>query len=202
MDRQIFPTKGNLINAKKSLELSSTGFGLLDKKRNILIREMMLLVDKFQGIRRDMDETFSNAYQALQKANITLGIVDEIARAIPLDDGVNLRFKSVMGVDIPIVEYSEEIKPPGYGFLNTNADLDYAYICFHEVKKLTVVLAEIENSVFRLAHAILKIQRRANALKNVVIPDLERQIKFISEYLEEKDREEFSRLKVIKNKKE
>ena len=47
-----------------------------------------------------------------------------------------------------------------------------------------------------------KSQKRANALKNIVIPELEETIKFISESLEEKEREEFSRLKVIKANKE
>ncbi|MEG0453373.1 MAG: V-type ATP synthase subunit D, partial [Coprobacillus sp.] len=45
-------------------------------------------------------------------------------------------------------------------------------------------------------------QKRANALKNVSIPDFERTVKFISEALDEKDREEFSRQKVIKTNKD
>lgn len=198
MSEQVFPTKGNLLSVKKSLELSTMGFGLLDKKRNILIRELLLLVDEFQSVRESIDKTFADAYLALQKANIGLGIVEEIAQAVPLDDGARIRFKSVMGVDIPIVEYEEKELALPYGFFSTNSDLDYAYQCFREVKKLTVTLAGLENSIYRLAHAILKIQRRANALKNVLIPDMEAKTKFITEYLEEKDREEFSRLKVIK----
>ncbi|MDR1629047.1 MAG: V-type ATP synthase subunit D [Oscillospiraceae bacterium] len=200
MSKQVFPTKSNLIATKKSLALSSTGFNLLDKKRNILIREMMLLIEKFQDIRTTMSETFQNAYAALQKANIELGVIDDIAAAVPIDENVSIRFKSVMGVDIPIVNYNNRSLTLSYGFFNTNSDLDYAYRCFHEVKKLTVILAELENSIYRLADAISKIQRRANALKNVVIPDLEAKIKFITDYLEEKEREEFFRLKVIKNR--
>lgn len=67
--------------------------------------------------------------------------------------------------------------------------------------ELTVVLAEVENSVYRLANTIRKTQKRANALKNISIPRFEETIKFISESLEEKEREEFSRQKVIKNQK-
>ncbi len=72
---------------------------------------------------------------------------------------------------------------------------------FYRVKELTVVLAEVENSVYRLANTIRKTQKRANALKNISIPRFEETIKFISESLEEKEREEFSRQKVIKNQK-
>ena len=66
---------------------------------------------------------------------------------------------------------------------------------------LTADLAEVENSVYRLADAIKKTQKRANALKNIMIPRFEENVKFVSDALEEKDREEFSRLKVIKAQK-
>ena len=50
MDPNTFPTKGNLILAKNSLALSRQGYELMDKKRNILIREMMNLVDQAKDI--------------------------------------------------------------------------------------------------------------------------------------------------------
>jgi len=198
MNQQVFPTKGNLIATKKTLSLSTMGFDLLDRKRNILIREMMLLIDKSKLLRREIDGTYERAYRALQRANMTLGVIENIAQAVPVDDGVKIHFRSVMGVDIPIVSYEDKEWGLSYGFLDTNSQLDYAYRCFHQVKKMTVLLAEVENSVFKLATAIVKTQRRANALKNVVIPRLEATTKFITDSLEEKEREEFSRLKVIK----
>ena len=74
MDPNTFPTKGNLILAKNSLALSRQGFELMDKKRNILIREMMELIDQAKDIQAQIDETFRTAYAALQKANMELGI--------------------------------------------------------------------------------------------------------------------------------
>jgi len=70
---------------------------------------------------------------------------------------------------------------------------------FLKVKELTIKLAEIENSVYKLAYAVKRTQKRVNALKNIVIPRFEKNIHSISGSLEEKEREEFSRLKVIKN---
>ena len=90
---------------------------------------------------------------------------------------------------------------PLYSFGNTNAALDYAYLCFDRVKQLTARLASIDNSVYRLAVAIKKTQRRANMLENVNIPKFEENIRFISGVLEEREREEFTRLKVIKRTK-
>ena len=69
---QAVPTKGNLINTKKSLSLAKLGFELLDKKRNILIREMMSLIEHANAIQDKIDNAYSEAYIALQRANILL----------------------------------------------------------------------------------------------------------------------------------
>lgn len=202
MNMSVVPTKGNLIAMKKSYELAKGGFELMDKKRNILIREMMLLIKHASKIQKRIDTTYAKAYAALQKANITLGMIEEIAGTVPIDDSLKVSYRSVMGVEIPIVSFSEDqSRRLPFGLYNSNSMLDEAYRSFLKVKKLSADLSEIENSVYRLADAIGKTQKRANALKNIVIPRFERSIKLITDALEEKDREEFSRLKVIKKKK-
>lgn len=198
---QVFPTKGNLIAAKKSLDLSLTGFELMDRKRNILVRETMAMLDSAKEIQSKINAAYSEAYQALQLANMTLGIIDELSNTVPVDNGISLDYRSVMGVDIPLVKIDYTPSSNIYGYSRTNETLDRAFQKFEEVKLLTVKLAEIENSIYRLAHGIKKTQKRANALKNIIIPKFESTIRFITESLEEKDREEFSRLKVIKNTK-
>ena len=166
----IFPTKGNLIAVKRSLSLAKLGYDLLDKKRNILIREMMELIDTASKVQNQINETYSHAYSALQAANITLGIIGDIANDVPIENGINITFRSVMGVEIQIVTLEDNPPKPDYSFASTNSMLDEAFISFYRVKRLTAVLAEIENSVYRLANAIKKTQRRANALKNIMIP--------------------------------
>ena len=198
----LLPTKGNLIAAKRSRMLAQTGYELMDRKRNILIREMMLLIDKVKSLRGEISSTYREAYEALQEANVTLGMVQETAMAVPVDDGVTITYRSVMGVEIPNVRLAESEIRMCYGLDRTNSRLDYAYVCFQKAKRVTALLAEVENSVYRLANAIRKTQRRANALENIVIPRYEETAKFITDALEEKDREEFSRLKVIKAKKQ
>ncbi|HBE15799.1 MAG TPA: V-type ATP synthase subunit D [Ruminococcaceae bacterium] len=196
------PTKGNLMAVKKSLALAKVGYELLDKKRNILIREMMALIDRASEIQGTIDKAFSDAYIALQKANITLGFCDELSKTVPIDDSVTMDSRSIMGVEIPILSID---KPDEHelhcGLSHTNARFDEAVALFMHAKYLTVELAEIENSVYRLAVAIKQTQKRANALKNIMIPKFEADVKFITDALDEKDREEFSRLKVIKKQK-
>ena len=106
-----------------------------------------------------------------------------------------------MGVELPTVVLEDKPVIPQYDIAMTNSYLDIAFLCFNETKRLTAVLAEIENSIYRLAIAIKKTQKRANALKNIIIPRYESQLQFITNSLEEKEREEFSRQKVIKSTK-
>ena len=198
------PTKGNLIIAKNTLALSKTGYGLLDKKRNILIREMMNLIDAAKALQSKIESTFTNAYSALEQANIDIGIetVEKIGYAMAVEDSLEIKFRSVMGVEIPIVVLDEQPIKPDYGMKNTGSALDEAVVSFVKVKYLTRQLAQIETSVYRLADSIKKTQKRANALKNIIIPRYEEETKNIQNALDEKEREEFSRLKVIKSQKE
>ena len=201
MAEQVFPTKGNLINTKKSLDLAKVGFELLDRKRNIIVREMMLLIDRAADIQSKIDTCYAEAYQALQRANVAHGICEDIAQSVPVENGLSLSSRSVMGVEIPLVSLDAEPVELSYGFMDTSALVDEAYIKFDQVKKLTAELAEVENSVYRLATAVNKTQKRANALKNIVLPRLTSTVKYITDSLEEKEREDFSRLKVIKAQK-
>lgn len=197
---KLAPTKGNFLAEKKRLELARTGYELLDRKRNILIREMMQLIDTASELHDRIESTFGEAYAALQRANITCGIRADLAEDVPLDDSLSVRYRSVMGVEIPIVECDKTLPAvPPYGLSESNSALDEAFLRFAEVKNLSAVMAEVENSVYRLADAIKKTQKRAKALKNIIIPETEASVKEISSMLEEKDREEFARMKIIKN---
>ncbi|MBO1679982.1 V-type ATP synthase subunit D [Bittarella massiliensis (ex Durand et al. 2017)] len=202
MAGQVFATKANLMATRKSLDLSSLGFDLLDRKRNVLIRELMQRVDEAKAIKDEVSATFRQAYFALQQANMSLGKIDHLVGSVPVDDSLQMTSRSVMGVEIPHLTYEDAAPRPVYGFELSNSKFDDAYRKFQKVKELSVRLAEVENSVYRLAGAIRKTQKRANALEHIIIPDLKATEKAITEALEEKDREEFSRLKVIKAQKE
>ena len=155
---QAVPTKGNLMNTKNSLSLANAN-----------------------AIQEKIDSAYEEAYIALQTANISNGFCEEISNAIPVEDGLHLDSRSVMGVEIPIltIDEVEHYEFLHYGTRTTNAAIDKAFILFSKVKYLTVELAEIENSVYRLADSIKKTQKRANALKNIMIPRFEETVKFI-----------------------
>ncbi|MGN0598505.1 MAG: V-type ATP synthase subunit D [Oscillospiraceae bacterium] len=201
MAEQVFPTKGNLLNMQKSLALAQLGYELLDKKRNILIRELMQMVDKAKELRESIGVTYIEAYSALQMANITHGVVANIAEGMPVENTVSVSYRSVMGCELPKLSVEKKKLSLDYGFMNTDSNVDKAYISFVKVKEMTVTLAEVENSIYRLTNSIRKTQTRANALQNIVIPKYQSTVKYISGSLDEKEREEFSRMKVIKAQK-
>ena len=203
MANSVIPTKANLLATKKSLNLGRVGYELLNRKRNILVREMMQMIDHAEQIQSVIDDTYTEAYAALQMANIALGFCKELAETVPIDDNLSVNYRSVMGVELPMVKLQpdEQYDRVPYGMMKSNASLDRAFRLFQKVKALTAELAEVENSVYRLATSIKRTQKRTNALKNIIIPRFVQTVKIISEALEEKEREEFSRMKVIKTQK-
>lgn len=101
MDPRTFPTKGNLMLAKNSLALAKQGYDLMDKKRNILIRELMDLIDEARTIQEEIDTTFTYAYECLQRANIENGIsnVEMLAYTVPIENSITIQTRSIMGTE-------------------------------------------------------------------------------------------------------
>ena len=203
MDPREFPTKGNLMLAKNSLALAHQGYDLMDKKRNIPLKELMSLIDEAKDIQEEIDQTFTKAYACLQRANIEHGIskVRELAFTVPIEDSIRIQTRSIMGTEIPHVKYDAKQNDLTYSFSTTRESIDIAREAFREVKDLTIKLSMVENAAYRLATNIKKTQKRANALKNITIPMYSNLVYTISNALEEKEREEFTRLKVIKRMK-
>ena len=160
----------------------------------------MELIDKAKNIQAEIDTTFTDAYKALQMANMEMGeyTVEQISRTIPEDDSIVIKTRSIMGTEIPLVEYDGDEYEPGYSFYGTTLSLDRTCAKFTRVKELTIRLSMVETSAYRLANSIKKTQKRANALQNITIPMYEDLTTTITNALEEKEREEFTRLKVIK----
>lgn len=196
------PTKSTLMSAKSSLDFSEKGFELLDKKRNVLIREMMSYVTKARYLEHEMNITFSKAYKALEFANINSGIAntENIAMSVGQAKDYEILFKSVMGVEVPKIVFQRKDIEVKYGIYRGSATIDEVMKEFNNVKYLTYELAEVENAVYRLAMEVKKTQKRANALQNIQIPKFKEIVKYVTEVLEEKEREDFFRLKVVKKK--
>ncbi len=127
MSQQVFPTKGNLIASKKSLALAKLGYDLLDRKRNILIREIMMLTNVANELKGSIDKAYKDAYDALRRANISLGIISGYAKCVPVDKGLNLSTRSVMGTELVSCELPRRENKLYYGLSQTDSKLDEAF---------------------------------------------------------------------------
>jgi len=198
----ISPTRINLIRTKKTLSLAESGRDVLERKRDILLRELRNSIFEAEKAREELLENLTKAYQSLKEANMAKGseTVANVALGSSYEANFLVDFKSIMGVSVPNVEFqSETDAKPDYGFANTSVELDKSFKQFYSVLKLIADLAKAEGTTFQIASDVGRTQRRVNALNYVLIPMYRDITKTIALVLEEKDREEFVRTKRIKH---
>lgn len=197
------PTRMELLKLKDREKLAVKGHGLLKEKRNALIMEFFNILDRVKGSRENVENKLAEAFEDLTAAQIVMGdmAVKKAAMSVKESVKVDIDSRSVMGVSVPLVE-SESAKRTmverGYGFVDTSAKLDEAAKGFEESIKLIIELAEIEKTILLLAAEIESTKRRVNALEHIIIPRMENTVKYIEMRLEEMERENFVRLKMIK----
>ena len=201
--QNVKPTRMELLKLRRRVKLADKGHRLLKEKRDALISEFMVVIKEYKDARKGVEENLKVAFYNLLMAEVLLGSRDlEQISGITLRD-INLDFmiKNIMGVSVPVMKVENLIRrvhERGYGFLSTNAKLDDAAKNFEESILSIVKLAEIEESVRRIAEEVEKTKRRVNALEYIVIPRLKATIKHIEMRMEEIERESFLRLKKIK----
>ena len=124
----------------------------------------------------------------------------DISNAIVYDNTINIKYLSLMGIEIPSLKTEKLETDLNYGLYHTTSNVDESILKFLKVKEEIIRLSEIDNIIIRLKKAIEKIERRSNALKEIIIPRDEQLTSQISSTLEEAERDEFIRLKVVKNR--
>ncbi|MCI8486251.1 MAG: V-type ATP synthase subunit D [Clostridia bacterium] len=198
------PTKNNLIKLKSFIKQSKQGRKLLEQKKMILKREIDKYMEEQEELKRYGEDLLIDAFESLRNANVDIGIEEmvSIANGIKQDNSLDIKYVTVMGAQIPSVILKSEIKPEiNYGLYNTTSAVDEAISKFIHVKEYLVKLARVETTILRLQISIEKVERRANALEQVIIPKDEKIAQKISEILDEMEMEEFARQKVMKKKK-
>ncbi|NLL36668.1 MAG: V-type ATP synthase subunit D [Fretibacterium sp.] len=202
MTQKLAATRGNMARIRFALNLARQGHDLLERKRKILMSELMARITDAMELQKNILEAFEKAYFGLQLANISLGIdrVENIASAVPEENRFVVRLRSVMGVDIPETDPLEPNRNPSYSFggalFASSSVLDSAYVDARELVSLLLKQAEMETAIYRLAIQIRKTVRRVNALEKVLIPRSEAQLKYIAATLDENEREDLTRIKL------
>ena len=197
----VSPTRINLIQTKKTLKLAESGREVLERKRDILLRELRNSIYEAERSREELLAALAKAYQNLREANMARGseTIANVALGSNAKANYLIDYKSIMGVSVPVVEFqSEKEVKPDYGFANTSVELDQTFKQFQKILELIADLAMEEGATFQIANDVRRTQRRVNALNYVLIPRYKSIAKSIELVLEEKDREEFVRTKIIK----
>lgn len=197
------PTKSVLLRLKRNYRIAREGYDLLDRKRNVLIRDLLGNINRVKELEKAFNDYFNQAISRLKTAQCFMGRVrlQSLSLASPVRDEVKVLLKSVMGVSVPVVTLGS-VKEKGSSFspFSSNPILDETQVLFRKAREAAMQMAALETTVIRLATEIKRTQKRANALNNVMIPRYAGAIKFIVESLEEKEREEFFKVKLIKRK--
>ena len=196
------PTKANLIQLKNQLKLAEEGHDLLERKRNVMMRELVSMIKDAQKLQEEINSVFEKAYESLRYACLDLGMefIEEIGLSVPEYVNLSVRMRSVMGVEVPEIVEADLPEQIPYGIHRTNSALDRAYVSFREVLSLIIKVSLLENAVYRLAYEVKKVRKRVSALENVIIPNIRENLKRIQETLEEWAKEDFVRLKMIKER--
>ena len=195
------PTKNNLIKLQNTIKQRKSGQKLLEDKSLILKRKLEEYKTKKEKLQQQLNEVLSNAQGDLNKAIVDVGFDEliDISNAIKKDNSISVKYLSVMGVEMPSCIYQEQELEPNYGLYHTTVEVDESIIDFTNLKKIIIKLAEVDDSIVELKKAIEKNERRSKALKEIIIPKDEELVRKITSTLEEAEREEFTRLKVVKN---
>ena len=203
MGMRNLPTKNNLIKLKSFINQSKEGKKLLEQKKLILQREMDKYIKERKELKKRGENLLKEAFESLKNANVDIGIerVADIANGIEKDDSLDIKYIGVMGVEIPSVVIGEKEQKINFGLYETTVAMDEAIVKFQEVKEYLVNFAQIETTITRLKASIEKVERRINALEQVIIPRDEKIAKKISDILDETEMEEFARLKIVKKDK-
>ena len=199
--QNVTATKIELFKYKRSSQVASMVQKILDDKRKVLLKNIEEMIAEAQKTRGGIWEPLQDIYQSVNESYLSLGVatVDSVAQSTPGVMEVESDVKRVVDVTIPVLTVTEkDTKSIPYGFADTNASIDRGAKLIKDLLPKICKAAEYENSIFSLAKALEKTQKLLNALENVIIPQYKQRVRFILATLEEREREEFARLKKVK----
>lgn len=200
----VAPTKSNLLREKERLSLAEEGYELLERKREILMLELMKRIDETRVLEREMRRRAGTAFPALRRMLLGSGrdAARELAAGVTSDFAVRERKVQVSGISMPALDVISPEQRLQSSFMNSSAKSDETVEEFTAMLELVAAMAGIRAIVWRLAKEVKKTQRRVNALEKMVIPESKAIKTFIMDSLEEREREAVFSTKRLKARKE
>ena len=198
------PTRMEMTRLKRQLKTATRGHKLLKDKLDELMKQFLEIVRENKRLREQAEAALESAYQNFIIARAVMS-ESTLAEALMIPQqsvAVKVKNRNIMSVNVPVFDFQKEegsgdIYPYGTAF--TSGELDSAMNSFSDAMEPLLRLAESEKTAQLLAQEIEKTRRRVNALENVLIPNYQETIKFISQKLEENDRATTTRLMKVKD---
>jgi V/A-type H+-transporting ATPase subunit D len=202
--RNVAPTKSNLLREKETLALAEEGYDLLERKREILMLELMKRIDEVRVLEREMRRRAGTAYPVLRRMLLEAGRDNarELAAGVKADFSAKERRVQVTGISMPALEAVAPERRLQVSFMNSFADSDATAAEFSGLLDIIAKMAGLRAIVWRLAKEVRRTQRRVNALEKMVIPESKAIKSFIEASLEEREREAVFSTKLLKARKE
>lgn len=197
------PTKANLMKAKNQLSLINEGYDILDKKRKALIGQYNAKINQRNELNKIVNSCIKDVKKNIKKAIVTTGEdrLKSIALSVPLDESITLKEKKFMQTKIFEIDFDSKKLDLSYSLNLTNSLFDEALLSLNDLKEKVYKLVELDTTIKNLDTEIKKTSKKVNSLEKVQIPNYKAIIKSISSQIEEREREEFSKTKMIKDKK-
>lgn len=202
---QVIPTRMELSRIKDKLAVARKGHKLLKDKRDELMRQFLIMVRENMELRKHVEEGIrqANINFVVAKAGMDAETLNTALMAAKQKVTLGVSTKNVMSVNIPVFDVktktASEADIYSYGYAFTSSDLDGAIKSLADIRDDMILLAEKEKACKLMAAEIEKTRRRVNALEHVIIPEAQKNIKYISMKLEETARDNTIRLIKVKD---
>ena len=202
MAKRPAPTKANLFKAQHDLRFATEGHALLNQKRDVLVMELMSVSAAFIDAEERLRESMGGAFEAFVPAYLAAGqaTIKRVFGAARSEVSLQVSERDLMGTSVPAVRIDAGGEPLFTGLLDATPAMDVAVHNMEAVMASLVEYIETVATIWRLATEIEKTQRRINALEHVVIPESSGAVVWIKSVMEENDREELFRRKLLKQR--
>ncbi|KAF3918124.1 hypothetical protein ABW21_db0209700 [Orbilia brochopaga] len=203
----VFPTRQSLGLMKAKLKGAETGHSLLKRKSEALTKRFREITRRIDEAKRKMGRVMQIAAFSLAEVTYATGgqigyQVQESVRAARFR--VRSKQENVSGVQLPAFESYITEENNDFGLTGLGRGGQQVQKCrdvYGKAVETLVELASLQTAFVILDDVIKIVNRRVNAIEHVIIPRTENTIKYINSELDELDREEFYRLKKVKNNK-
>lgn len=189
-----------MMKLQNSLKITKQGYELLERKKLVLTKELEKYNKIYNDLQKNLYDMIGEGKELVKSVNIEIGSEKfmKIAEKVEIDDYLDIKYVTLMGVEIPSVVHIQEKVVRSYDFYDTTNRVDETVFHFNKIQESLIDYTILDNTIKKIKIAIEKVRKRANALQNIIIPEMEENYKAIVNELDEREREEFARLKVVK----